>query len=266
MPGIIDFHTHAFPDKVAAGAVPALAEVGNITPCLDGRIDSLLADMDRVGIEKSVLCSIATKPGQFESILAWSREIRSERIIPFPSFHPDNPEALANINRIRAEGFKGIKLHPYYQNFILDEERMFPIYERISKAGLILVMHTGFDIGFPRERICDPSRIVRVIEKFPELKLIATHMGAWDMWDEVRDLLIGRPLYMDISFSLQFLSKEEARQMILAHPPERILFGTDSPWICQDEVINQFKSLELGPELEEKILRLNGADLLRSLS
>ncbi|MCK4837705.1 MAG: amidohydrolase family protein [Desulfobulbaceae bacterium] len=264
MVGIIDFHAHAFPDKVAAGAVPALAEAGNVTPCLDGRIDSLLADMDRVGIEKSVLCSIATKPGQFEAILAWSQAIRSERIIPFPSFHPENPKALENIRIIKEHGFKGIKMHPYYQNFILDDERMFPLYERISEAGLILVMHTGFDIGFPRERICDPPRIVRVIEKFPELKLVATHMGAWDMWDEVQDLLIGRPLYLDISFSLQFLPKEKARQMILAHPVERILFGTDSPWICQDEVIRQFQALELGKELEERIFRINALDLLES--
>jgi hypothetical protein len=262
MPGIIDFHAHAFPDKVAAGAVPALAAAGKVTPCLDGRIDSLLTDMARVGIEKSVLCSIATKPGQFEAILAWSKKIRSERIIPFPSFHPENPEASLNINRIRAEGFKGIKMHPYYQNFILDDERMFPLYEKISAAGLILVMHTGFDIGFPRELICDPPRIVRVIEKFPELKLVATHLGAWDMWTEVRNLLLGRPLYLDISFSLQFLAKEEARRMILAHPPERILFGTDSPWICQDEVIRQFRTLELEPELEERIFRRNALALL----
>ncbi|MDF1578900.1 MAG: amidohydrolase family protein [Desulfobulbales bacterium] len=264
MTGIIDFHAHAFPDKVAAGAVPALAGAGNVTPCLDGRLDSLLSAMDSAGIERSILCSIATRPGQFDSILAWSKEIRSGRIIPFPSFHPDNPEALANIARIRAEGFKGIKMHPYYQDFVLDEERMFPLYERISEAGLVLVMHTGFDIGFPRERICDPPRIVRVIEKFPDLKLVATHLGAWQMWDEVAELLIGRPLYVDISYSLQYLAREEARRMILAHPADRVLFGTDSPWICQEEVIGQFRALELGAELEERIFRLNGLALLAS--
>lgn len=262
MTRIIDFHTHAFPDKIAPGAVPALAKAGDITPYLDGRLDTLLAEMDRVGIEKSVLCSIATKPGQFDAILAWSQEVRSERIIPFPSFHPENPKALENIQIIKEEGFKGIKMHPYYQNFILDEERMFPLYERISEAGLILVMHTGFDIGFPKKLLCDPPRIVRLIEKFPKLKLIATHLGAWNMWDEVQDQLIGKPLYMDISFSLQFLGKQQARQMILAHPAERILFGTDSPWIGQDEVIKQFQALELGPELEERIFRLNALELL----
>lgn len=262
MPGIIDFHAHAFPDKVAAGAVPALAAAGNVTPCLDGRIASLLTEMDLLGIEQSVLCSIATRPEQFKAILSWSRDIRSDRIIPLPSFHPDNPRALENIRIIKEEGFKGVKMHPYYQHFVLDEERMLPMYQLISDLGLILVMHTGFDIGFPRERICDPVRIVRVIEKFPELKLVATHMGAWDMWSEVRAMLIGRPLYLDISFSLQFLDVAEARQMILAHPEDRIMFGSDSPWICQAEVVRQLKALELPPDLEERILATNAAILL----
>lgn len=109
---IIDFHAHAFPDSVAAAAVPALAEKGQVTPCLDGRIDTLLAAMDQAGVEKSVLCSIATRPGQFESILNWSKAIRSERIIPFPSFHPESPEALAEIRIIAAAGFRGSRCIP----------------------------------------------------------------------------------------------------------------------------------------------------------
>lgn len=259
---IIDFHAHAFPDPVAAAAVPALAEKGQVTPCLDGRIDSLLAAMDRVGVEKSVLCSIATRPGQFQSILNWSQAIRSERIIPFPSFHPESPDALQNIQTIANAGFKGVKMHPYYQNFRIDEERLFPFYEAISTAGLVLVMHTGFDIGFPREPIAGPDRIARVLDRFPELKFVASHLGAWQMWDEVRELLTGRLVYMDISFSLQYLDREAARQLILAHPADRILFGSDSPWACQEEVAAMLKSLDLGRELEERIFRLNALELL----
>ena len=150
---IIDFHAHAFPDQIAATAVPALAAKGKVIPCLDGTIDSLISSMDKAGIDKSVLCSIATRPGQFDSILAWSKMIRSERIVPFPSFHPENPDALEKIALLKDEGFKGIKLHPYYQDFIVDEERMLPFYEKISEEGLILVMHTGYDIGFPRDDI-----------------------------------------------------------------------------------------------------------------
>ncbi|NTV12784.1 MAG: amidohydrolase family protein [Desulfobulbaceae bacterium] len=264
MSSIIDFHAHAFPDPVAATAVPSLAEKGQVTPCLDGRIASLLAAMDQAGVEKSVLCSIATRPGQFESILNWSQAIRSERLLPFPSFHPESPEALAQIRTIGNEGFKGIKLHPYYQNFRLDEERLFPFYEAISSAGLILVMHTGFDIGFPRERIAGPDRIAQVLDRFPELKFVATHLGAWEMWDEVKELLTGRKVYMDISFSLQYLDRETARHLILAHPADRILFGSDSPWACQEQVAAMLKSLDLGPEREERIFRTNALELLGS--
>ena len=262
MPAIIDFHAHAFPDKVAATAVPALAAKGKVTPCLDGTIAALLASMDKSGVERSVLCSIATRPGQFDSILAWSKDIRSERIVPFPSFHPENPKALENIRIIRKEGFKGVKLHPYYQDFAVDEERMLPFYEEILASGLVLVMHTGYDIGFPRDDIAGPARIKRVIERFPELKIIATHMGAWEMWDEVGELLLGRQLYIDISFSLQYLGREEARQMILSHPADRVLFGTDSPWACQDEVAEMLRGLELGEEIEGKIFRGNALKLL----
>jgi hypothetical protein len=259
---IIDFHAHAFPDPVAAAAVPALAEKGQVTPCLDGRIDTLLGAMAQAGVEKSVLCSIATRPGQFESILSWSKAIRSERIIPFPSFHPESPEALAQIQTIRAEGFRGIKMHPYYQNFQIDEERLFPFYEAISAAGLVLVMHTGYDIGFPRARIAGPDRIARVLDRFPELKFVATHLGAWEMWDEVKELLTGRRVYMDISFSLQYLEREAARRLILEHPADRILFGSDSPWACQEEVVRLVKTLELGGALEERIFRGNALELL----
>ena len=262
MPGIIDFHAHAFPDKVAETAVPALAAKGKVTPCLDGRIYSLLLSMDKAGVDKSVLCSIATRPGQFDSILAWSKSIRSERIVPFPSFHPENPKALENIRIIREEGFKGVKLHPYYQNFMVDEERMLPFYEEIMANDLILVMHTGYDIGFPRNDIAGPARIKRVIEKFPELKIIATHMGAWEMWDEVGELLLGRNVYIDISFSLQYLERDKARDMIMNHKTDRVLFGTDSPWACQDEVAEMLRSLDLGEEVDGKIFRDNALELL----
>jgi hypothetical protein len=64
MQGIIDFHAHAFPDEVAASAIPYLEEEGDVKAIHDGRVFSLLNLMDRDSVEKSVICSIATKPSQ----------------------------------------------------------------------------------------------------------------------------------------------------------------------------------------------------------
>ena len=189
MQRIIDFHAHAFPDQVAESAIPFLEEEGGVKAMYDGRVASLLGLMDRDGVEKSVICSIATQPSQFEAILGWSKQIRSDRIIPFPSFHPNDLQAVEQISRIKAEGFKGIKMHPYYQQFFLDDEKLYPAYEKINELGLILVMHTGFDIAFPRIRRCDPQQILNVLTRFPELKMVTTHLGAWQQWGEVEDLL-----------------------------------------------------------------------------
>jgi predicted TIM-barrel fold metal-dependent hydrolase len=265
MQGIIDFHAHAFPDQVAASAIPYLEEEGEVKALHDGRIASLLNLMDRDGVEKSVICSIATKPSQFETILSWSKQISSDRVIPFPSFHPRDPDALEHISMIRAEGFKGIKMHPYYQQFFLDDESLFPAYEKISDLGLILVMHTGFDIAFPRIRRCDPRQILNVLTHFPALKMVTTHLGAWQQWGEVEALLAGKKIYMDISYTLDQIDPQAARRIILKHPKEYILFGTDSPWSGPQETYHHLQALKLGSEREELILRKNGLALLGSV-
>lgn len=265
MPGIIDFHAHAFPDQVAASAIPYLEEEGDVKANHDGRISSLLAMMDREGVDKSVICCIATRPSQFEAIVSWSKQISSERIIPFPSFHPNDPQVVEHISQIKEEGFKGIKMHPYYQQFFLDDEKLYPAYEKISKLGLILVMHTGFDIAFPRIRRCDPRQILNVMTHFPELKMVTTHLGAWQQWAEVEDLLAGRKIYMDISYTLGQIDTQTARRIILKHPREYLLFGTDSPWSGPQKTYKQLQALELGDEREELILRKNGLALLKSV-
>lgn len=266
MHGIIDFHTHAFPDALAGRAITTLLEEGqkmyDVKAYLDGTVASLLASMDRNGIEKSVICSIATKPSQFDPILAWSQKINSGRIIPFPSIHPEDPDAADRVSRIRAAGLKGIKFHPYYQEFDIDEERVFPIYERIQAEGLIVVMHTGFDLAFERIRRADPAKIVRVLETFPALKLVTTHLGAWEDWEEVERHLAGKKIYMEVSYSLDCMTPETARRLILAHPEDHVLFGTDSPWADQGEALQMLKQLNLGEALEHRILRENALKLL----
>ena len=262
MSGIIDFHTHAFPDRIAEKTVEKVASLGDVVPSLDGKLSSLLDSMDRHGIERSVLCSIATKPSQFENIMKWSRSFASDRFVMFPSVHPDDPLALEHISAVAAEGFKGLKLHPYYQNFVLDDERIFPLYEKIEECGLILLFHAGYDVGYPRERVANPVRIVRVAEMFPSLKIVAAHMGGWGDWDNVEKYMVGKHIYFDTSFAVRLCGKEQAARIIKAHLPEYLLFGTDSPWTDQGEEIDMINDLDIDDALKEQILWGNARKLL----
>lgn len=258
----IDFHTHAFPDELAAKALAKLSEAGDVEPKLDGTISDLLRSMDRAGIEKSVVACIATRPGQFDSIVKWARAASGDRIVVFPSVHPMSPDAAENVRQVTEEGFKGIKLHPYYQEFLLDDERVFPVYEEMQRHGLVLLSHTGFDFAFPRERVADPRKVIRVKERFPALTLVTSHLGGWNDWDEVQKHLVGSNVYMETSFSLELMPREQARSVITSHRPDRVMFGTDSPWTDQEQALGLLRGLDLDPELEAAIMRQNALRLL----
>lgn len=257
----IDFHTHAFPDDLAPRAVGTLAEKAGFH-FSDGTVKGLLSSMDSAGIDAAVICSIATKPGQFEPILSWSQSIRSERIIPLPSVHPQDRNLLDHVRQVHEGGFLGIKMHPYYQDFVLDDPALFPLYEELTRLGLLLVMHSGFDIAFPRDRKTDPEKTLALVQRFPDLKLITTHLGAWDDWDEVERLLLGKPVYMELSFGAVMLPPERFKRMLLSHPAEYLLFGTDSPWTDQKKALETLRALHLPDELFACITFDNAARLL----
>jgi len=259
---VIDFHTHAFPDDLAPRAMGRLETEGKITASLDGTVGALLASMDRAKIEVSVVASVATRPEQFDAILRWSRGITSPRIVPFPSVHPADPLAASRLRAIAAAGFRGVKLHPYYQGFVLDDEGMMPIYDEIRRLQLTLLCHTGFDFAYERTRIADPPRLARVMERFPDLRLVATHLGAWDDWDEVERLLVGTGVTMDVAFVFGFLDASRVRRVLLRHPADRLLFGTDSPWADQATVLESVLSLDLPPQRLDALLWTNAAGLL----
>ncbi len=263
-PPVIDFHTHAFPDPVAAKAVPALEQAGNMKATSDGTIQGLLASMDSCGITASVICSIATRVNQFAAILQWSEKIRSKRIIPLPSLHPDDPDLVEHIHQISDQGFIGIKLHPYYQNFYLAENRLDRLYAALTDCNLLLVVHSGFDIAYPQTRRTDPEQVLLLLKKFPRLRLITTHLGGWQDWHEVERLLIGKPIHMEISFALNYLNRSQARKLLTSHPADYLLFGSDTPWVDQSTYLQQLQQLKLPPALYEKIVWKNGEKILQT--
>jgi predicted TIM-barrel fold metal-dependent hydrolase len=262
---IIDFHTHAFADSVADRAMASMHAEAEWVAVLDGKLGSLLASMDKAGIQSSVLCSIATRPKQFEPIFEWSKQIRSERIIPFPSVHPLDPDAPAKIQQVAEAGFVGMKFHPYYQDFDLDSPQMDAIYDALCRHNLITVSHTGFDIAFEWIDRAGPQRILNVLHRFPKLKLITTHVGAWQQWDDVEQYLLGKPIWMDISVSQNFLGTERFRKILLTHPADYLLFGTDSPWADQTEAIKALEKLNLPETLLNNILGQNARRLLNRI-
>ena len=61
---IIDFHTHIFPEHLAAETLAAVCDRSGIRSYADGTLHGLLHSMQEAGIDISVICSVATRPEQ----------------------------------------------------------------------------------------------------------------------------------------------------------------------------------------------------------
>jgi len=262
---VVDFHAHAFPDELAPRAVGGI-NAGipeHAHAVLDGTVGDLIASMDRAGIRRSVLWSIATRPTQVDAIIRWSLSVAAERIVPFGSVHPDCADPAAEVRKVAAAGLKGIKLHPMYQGFRADDERLWPLYAAVEEAGLILAFHAGSDVAYPPpDDRAAPRRILRVHRAFPNARIVAAHMGGWRMWDEVAETLAGTNVYLETSYTFDTAGPEQLRRLLERHPPERILFGTDSPWRDQAGTLELVRAAFPDPAVRRLVLEDNAERLL----
>lgn len=260
---IIDFHTHTFPPELAARAIASLLanspESKNHT---DGTRSGLLESMQCSGVTHSVVLPVATKPSQVPVINQNCLQLRCKQITAFGALHPLTPNVEQEIAFLRENNIPGIKFHPEYQNFHVDDSAVFPIYEQLSAAGIIVVFHAGKD---PGPFTCDhalPSSLKTVYKNFPDLKIVAAHLGGWRLWDEVEKHLCGLSLFLDTSAISDYISKEQFLRIVRKHGAENILFGTDSPWFDQLQMISWLDKTDLSYSEKKGIFSENVKRLL----
>ena len=261
---IIDFHVHAFPDALAAKALSLLSKCsGGVKPNYDATISGLESYLAKNNVDYAVVLNIATNPHQEKKVNDFAISLLEKKnIIPFGSVHPDSPNALSELERLAKAGIRGIKLHPDYQHFFVDDEKMFPIYKKIAELGFITVFHAGVDIGYPKPVHCTPERLLRVLDLFDDAPVVAAHFGGWLLWDSVLEDLCGTKVYLDTAFSSGKMPPDYAKELIKAHGADKVLLGSDMPWSDTLDEVRFVQSLELSAEDEEKILSNNAKRLL----
>lgn len=260
---LIDFHTHAFPEKIAPRAMGKLSyDSGGLMPQTEGTVNSLKEQMRKDGVDLAVVLSIATNPSQQTKVNDFAITMNEDpKLFAFGSVHPDAPDALQELDRLHEAGIKGIKLHPEYQSFFADEERMKPIYQKISQLGMITLFHAGQDLGFPPPYHCTPDHLLGAM-RWLDTPVVAAHWGGMSCYEEVIQKLCGREIYFDLSFGYGVIPKKLAQTIIDRHTPDRLLFGSDLPWHRPSWEKRLLETLELSDGDKEKICCDNAKRLL----
>ncbi|MBU1610832.1 MAG: amidohydrolase family protein, partial [Proteobacteria bacterium] len=177
----LDVHTHIFHPKVAARVLAQLTSHYDIDPVGSGIADDLLARLDTAGLDAAVVHTAATEPAQVIPANNWALELLPHpRLIPFGTMHPDYPDAEAELNRLELAGIRGLKFHPDFQDFALNEPRFFRLMEMIG-ARFMLMIHVG-DACPASQCKSSPDKLAQVRAAFPAPTIIAAHMGGWKHW------------------------------------------------------------------------------------
>lgn len=207
--------------------------------------------------KKYLVCSTATKPEQVQSINNFIAEKckKYPEFFGFGSLHPriDKESFASEIERIHELGLHGIKLHPDFQKFDIDDPDMISVYRMAAKAGLPILFH----MGDSRYEYSAPRRLAHVAEAVPELTCLAAHYGGYERWDEAYQYLKLPNVYFDTSSSLFKLSNTDAIAMMEHMGMERFMFGTDFPMWDHEKELERFLSLGLSEGDNNKVLYQN---------
>ena len=266
---LIDFHVHMFPDALAVKTLPKLSRIsgrdGQDAPYFtDGTLRGTLRCLDEWGVDRAVTLHIATSAHSMHKVNDFAAAVKCERLYSFGSVHPDAPDALEELERIRALGLDGVKFHPDYQDFFVDDDKMGPIYEKIQDLGLPVTFHAGWDPLSPDLVQAEPVRLARVLDAFPRMTVIAAHFGGLCRYDEVEKHLLGRRnLYLDTAMTAAYLMDEAQYARILrGHGLERVLFASDCPWSTPLRELPLLERAGLSPQEREQVLWKNALALL----
>lgn len=250
-------HAHVFPEEIRP----------------NGTVQKLIELMDDCGIDKAVAFapfSDRFHEGGFEgNPNDWlAKEIKgNDRIVGFGTV--DFEKNLRDeVDRIAELGFKGIKMHPPYQEFVIDGEEAFKVYERAEELGLFISFHAGMHWHRLRD-----NRVIlfdEVAWNFPKLKFSLEHIGGYHFFNEGLAVMCNNSRKGDdyvfagwttirdrYGKSAWSLTDEQLETVILQTGEDRSIFGLDFPYCKADDIkwdIERINRLNISEECKQKIL------------
>lgn len=237
----IDAHVHLHPEPLARAIERWFAGHGwvNAHPFDPAAVaDTLRAR----GVARFCFFSYAHKPGMARDLNRWlaGQAARLPGTVALGTLHPDDPDLDAVAREATGDlGLRGFKFHHSVQRFHVDDERLWPVYERAEAEGHVFVLHVG---TMPyRDAFTGVEGFARLMARFPRLRACVAHMGAFQSAEFLAVLARYPHVYVDTTMAMS----ARATPYVGADPTavsdaellrhqDRVLFGSDFPLIPYD--------------------------------
>jgi predicted TIM-barrel fold metal-dependent hydrolase len=236
---IFDAHTH----------------LGDDIDGMAGRFEELEATMDRYGISRcNVFC--LDEPDRHPGFRAGNDRTlefaaRSNgRMIPYVRLDLTE-DPIDEAKRCLDRGARGIKLHPRAQKFMLDDERLAPVFAISAERRVPILIHGGR--GLPP--IAD--NLARLVAAYPEAQLIIAHAGIADLSGLAGHFAGTAGVFFDTSV----WSPIDLLSFFRLVPPEQIVYASDYPYGAQPQsLLIAVRTARSAGLSEEQVVNLLGGN------
>ena len=207
--------------------------------------DNIIRAMDKYGVDvacilpESMMDTTGYSSRWCTNQDAWKAVQKyPDRFIINPNLSPIKKRGVENaIWEMEYWVEKGAKIFKYYspEDTYLNDPDLWPFYKRAEELGIVLCLHAGFSWVPPgKSKYCYPTQIDDIARDFPNLKIVAFHMG-YPYTDAMNMVALGHPnVYLCLSLLVPWaLTAPYKFAHILGEAmrfvgPDRIIWGTDS--------------------------------------
>lgn len=247
----IDAHTH-------------VGTVGDFfTPQNSGK--ALLAMMERLGIQFAVCTDLASAMEGAHTGLECLYSLYKEskgRIKFLGVYHPGHKaECLAVFKEaLKCPGFRGLKLHPSAHGIPADSDEYAPAWKFAADHDLAILTHSWSVSGHnPVQKLSIPERFEKFAKGFPGVRFVLGHAGGRGSGrgEALRMAKKYRNVHLD--FAGDIFCCRLIESLVAAVPPEKILFGSDFPWLSPNANFSRVLLADIPNTVKQAILGDNAA-------
>src|SRR6266478_2210209 len=245
-------------DAEARRLIPAGADIfdahlhlGHDIDGMVGDYDQLEANMAKYGISRAFMFCL-DEPDRHPAFSAANdrtlayAERSGGRLIPFVRLDLGE-EPIAEAERCLDRGARGIKLHPRAQRFLLNDERLAPVFALAAERRVPILIHGGR--GLPP--IADHLR--RLVDAYPAAQLIIAHAGIADLSGLARHFAGKAGVFFDTSV----WSPIDLLSFFHLVPPEQVVYASDYPYGMQPQsLLISLRSARVAGLSEQQIVEL----------
>lgn len=215
----------------------------------------LVAKLDAAGVDKAVIMPFVEGTIDNDPVAAEATAY-PDRLIYFCAVNPwDRTKAVDEVRRCaEVHGARGVKLHPTLHGYRLADHGLTdPIFAAAADLGLVVTSHGASDLNNT------PHEFAEMARTHPDVTLWMVHMGFFWMTDLASEMAARHPnLYLDTSRAPIL----EIAVAVEKAGPEKVLWGTDSPFV---DYTGEFRKMERVAATREGYELVVGGNVARLL-